>query len=146
MIRLCELYNVEFHWRNEPERNLGFDTVDKGISLSEVRQVMANWYAHVEACYIGTSCFHEEDYADEIEYAASISHLFLAGEFVVRDSRGDVVELIDADVVRASAEIVTADTQWIEHRDPDYERKREEELERSRLRADRYRDMPDVGF
>lgn len=146
MIQLCKLYTVEFHWRNGTERDFGFDTVDKGLSGPDVRQVMANWYALVESCYIGNSCFHEEDYAEEIEYAASISHLFLAGEFVVRDNRGDVVERVDADVVRASLEVETADTQWIERRDPDYERKREEELERSRLGAARYRDMPDVGF
>ena len=128
MIKLCENYNVEFHWR----KDLDVETVDMGIPLSDVRQIMANWYSCVESDFIANHCWREEDFAEEIEYASSVSHLFLVGEFVVSDCRGNVVERFNADVIRACDEINTADTLWKERRDPDYERKEAEKLERWR--------------
>lgn len=140
---MTKQYKIEFHWRNGPEGSLGSDTVDEGASFSEVRQVMANWYSSMEAHYVANQHWHEEDYAEEVEHAASISHLFLAGEFFVRDSRGNVIERVDAAVVRASPEIATADTLWKERRDPDYERKQAEELERQRQERLRYWASPE---
>lgn len=104
---------------------------------------MANWYSAVESCYIGNCCHREEDYLEEIEYASSNSHLFLAGEFVVLDCRDNVVEHIDADVIRACPEISTADTLWKEHRDPDYEHKEAEKLEQWRQSEARYLNSPE---
>jgi hypothetical protein len=129
VIRLCKLYNVEFHWRNKSH----IDIVDVGISLSDARQVMANWYVENEEAYIACLYWHEEDYANDIDYESV--YRFLAGEFIVRDGRGNITERVDADVVRASPEIDTADRAWKERRDPDYERKEKEarEVQREKI-------------
>tara|TARA_R110002020_G_scaffold116694_1_gene267318 strand:- start:16725 stop:17174 length:450 start_codon:yes stop_codon:yes gene_type:complete len=140
MIRLCEHYRVEFHWREDPY----VETVDMGILLSDVQQIMANWYSRVESWFIGSYYSSAaEDFAEEIAYASSISHLFIAGEFVVLDCRGNVIERFDGDVIRACAEISTADTLWKERRDPDYERKEAEKCEQWRRSEIRYLNSPE---
>ena len=139
MIKLCEHYRVEFHWREDSY----VETIDMGILRSDLRQIMTNWYSRLESCFIGNYCTYAEDFSEEIAYASSVSHLFIAGEFVVLDCRGNVIERFGGDVIRACAEISTADRLWKERRDPDYERKEAEKREQWRQSQIRYRNSPE---
>ena len=57
----------------------------------------------------------------------------MAGCFVVRDGRGNVVDRVTSDTVRDSEEIQTADPLWVQRRDPDFVRREAEAAERYRL-------------
>jgi hypothetical protein len=49
-------------------------------------------------------------------------HAPFVGSFIVRDSRGRVLERVASEIVRYSPEMTDADPAWLERRDPDLER------------------------
>ncbi|MFN3506619.1 MAG: hypothetical protein ACK4ZU_04020 [Allorhizobium sp.] len=121
---------IEFYALQGPQSPLGFDAVDAGVLLADVAQVMANWYVNIRTQYENNIHCHEDDFAEAVDEATEAAELLMTGCFVVRDSRGNVVDRVTSDVVRDSDEIQTADPLWVQRRDPDFVRREAEAAER----------------
>lgn len=130
---MTDVYKIEFYGLQGPQSPLGFDAVDEGVLLADVAQVMANWYVNIRTQYENNIHCHEDDFAEAVEEATEAAELFMAGCFVVRDGRGNVVDRVTSGTVRDSEEIQTADPLWVQRRDPDFVRREAEAAERYRL-------------
>jgi hypothetical protein len=130
---VTDVYKIEFYGLQGPQSPLGFDAVDEGVSSVDFAQVMANWYVNIRTQHENNIHCHEDDFAAAVEEATAAADLFMAGCFVVRDGRGDVVDRVTSVTVRDSEEIQTADPRWVQRRDPDFARREAEAAERYRL-------------
>lgn len=131
---MTELYNIEFYGIHESQSPLGFVAVDEGVALTDVRQVMANWYfnhseQYAQFIYEVQLGREDRDPDEPVEVKDDNDedvHAPFVGAFIVRDSHGRVIERVASEIVRHSPEMSTADPLWFERRDPDYERKKAE--------------------